>query len=107
MLAIIAAIVATIVPHNSATASWFSDAGLTACPAGNGRTMHVFNGYAHLPERGWPCGQRVRFCYRSRCVIGRREDSGPYVAGRLFDLTASLKESLRCPDLCHLRWAKV
>lgn len=77
-----------------AVASWFDDAGATACGT------HLSNGYAHLPGSGWDCGARVRFCYRDRCVVGVREDSGPYVAGRDFDLTPSLKAALGCTDLC-------
>jgi hypothetical protein len=89
-----------------ATASWFDDSGATACSAGVGATLHVDLGYAHHPE-GWPCGTRVRFCYGSRCVTGAREDSGPYVDGRTFDLTRSLKAALGCPDICHLHWRRL
>lgn len=84
-----------------ALASWFNDAGPIACKD------HVDNGFAHLPEAGWPCGAKVRFCHYGRCVIGEREDSGPYVTGRTFDLTPSLKASLGCPDLCHLKWSRL
>lgn len=41
-----------------------------------------------------PCGARVQFCVRGRCVIGIRTDSGPYVAGRSFDLTLGLVRAL-------------
>src|SRR5271167_1642741 len=70
-----------------ALASWYNDAGTTACED------HVDNGFAHLPEAGWPCGTKIRFCYNGRCATGEREDSGPYIAGRTFDLTPSLKAS--------------
>jgi rare lipoprotein A len=33
-----------------------------------------------------PCGARVRICVGRRCVVATRTDSGPYVAGRSFDL---------------------
>lgn len=89
------------------TASWFDDAGETACSAGAGATRHVVNGYAHQPEDGWPCGARVEFCYGERCVVGEREDSGPYIAGRIFDLTPSLKRNLGCGDICHLHWRRL
>lgn len=84
-----------------ALASWFDDAGSTACGT------HATNGFAHLPEAGWSCGTRVRFCYGSRCVTGMREDSGPYIEGRTFDLTPSLRNALVCPGLCHLRWRRL
>jgi len=83
------------------TASWFDDAGGTACGS------HLANGFAHLPETGWACGTRVEFCYAGRCVVGEREDSGPYVEGRLFDLTPGLKAALSCSDLCHLHWRRL
>jgi hypothetical protein len=85
-----------------ALASWFND-GVEATACGT----HVTNGFAHLPEAGWACGAKVRFCYRKRCVTGVREDSGPYVASRTFDLTPSLKADLGCSDLCHLRWRRL
>lgn len=90
-----------------ATASWFDDTGNTACQAEGGGTVHYALGFAHLPEAGWPCGARVRFCYEGRCVTGQREDSGPYVGGRLFDLNAGLKAALGCSDLCHLHWRRL
>lgn len=90
-----------------ATASWFDDSGLTACQDGQGGTLHLPYGYAHLPQAGWSCGTRVKFCYLGRCVIGEREDSGPYVPGRLFDLTERLKRALHCEDLCHLHWRRL
>jgi hypothetical protein len=62
------------------------------------------NGFAQgidgVVHEYWPCGTRVEFCYRKHCVIGVRQDSGPYVFGRTFDLTPGLKESLGCPDIC-------
>lgn len=90
-----------------ATASWFSDAGLTACQAAGGGTLHLAHGYAHLPGAGWDCGTRVLFYYQGRSVVGEREDSGPYVEGRLFDLTPGLKAALGCSDLCHLHWRRL
>lgn len=84
--------------NGKSIASWFDDTGPVACAA------HAFYGYAHLPGPAWPCGARVLFCYEHHCVFGYREDSGPYVPGRLFDLNAHLKEALGCTDLCPVRW---
>jgi hypothetical protein len=41
-----------------------------------------------------PCGARVEFCVGRRCAIGTRTDSGPYVAGRQFDLTLGMIRAL-------------
>jgi hypothetical protein len=41
-----------------------------------------------------PCGARVRFCIRRRCVVGVRRDSGPYVPGRSFDLNLGIVRAL-------------
>lgn len=40
------------------------------------------------------CGARVRFCLRRRCVTATRTDSGPWVAGRDFDLAAATTRAL-------------
>lgn len=91
---------ASFSPKAKSTASWFDDHGPVACVA------HVLNGYAHLPGPAWPCGARILFCYEHHCVFGYREDSGPYVPGRLFDLNAHLKHALGCPDLCPVTWLR-
>jgi hypothetical protein len=81
----------------TALASWYDDAGTTASGA------HLPLGFASLLFASqW--GRRVRFCYRGRCAIGRLDDHGPYVTGRLFDLGPALKATLACPDLCWLTW---
>jgi len=82
---------------NAALASWYDDAGQTASGA------HYGYGYASLMF-GSRWGHRVRFCHAGRCVVGRLDDHGPYVGGRLFDLNAALRAALACPDLCWLRW---
>lgn len=41
-----------------------------------------------------PCGARVRFCIGRRCVDAVRRDSGPYVAGRAFDLNLGIVRAL-------------
>lgn len=41
-----------------------------------------------------PCGARVRFCIGRRCVVGVRKDSGPYAAGRTFDLNLGIVRAL-------------
>ena len=45
-----------------------------------------------------PCGARVRFCVRGRCVVAVRRDSGPYVAGRTFDLNIGVVRALGFRD---------
>jgi len=84
-------------PPHVALASWYDDTGATA----SGR--HYPHGFASLMF-GSQWGRRVRFCYRGRCAVGRLDDHGPYVSGRGFDLNASLRYALRCPDLCWVRW---
>jgi hypothetical protein len=41
-----------------------------------------------------PCGARVRVCYRARCVVATRWDSGPYVRGRTLDLNVGVVRAL-------------
>jgi hypothetical protein len=84
-------------PSRVALASWYDDTGQTA----SGR--HYLYGYASLMF-GSQWGHRVRFCYRTRCTVGRLDDHGPYVTGRSFDLNRALRDALGCPDLCTVRW---
>ena len=84
-------------PLHSALASWYDDSGQTA----SGR--HYTYGYASLMF-GSDWGHRVTFCHSGRCVTGELDDHGPYVSGRAFDLNATLRDALGCPDLCALGW---
>lgn len=78
-------------------ASWFDDGGGTACG------IHATYGFATL--LGIPCGATITMRGPSgTAVIATREDSGPYVAGRTFDLNPALKAALGCPDLCEVYW---
>lgn len=88
-------------PMQPALASWYDDYyGETA----SGRRYRM--GFASLLF-GSRWGYRVDFCYRGRCVVGRLDDHGPYVAGRQFDLSSRLRAALACPDLCYLQWRAV
>ena len=40
------------------------------------------------------CGQRLRICYRSRCVVATRWDSGPFVVGRQIDVNVGVVRAL-------------
>ena len=48
-------------------------------------------GVAH---RTLPCGTKVTFRYNGRTVVTTVKDRGPYVAGRIFDMTKGLCEAL-------------
>jgi rare lipoprotein A (peptidoglycan hydrolase) len=48
-------------------------------------------GVAH---RTLPCGTKVTFKYNGRIVVARVIDRGPYVAGRIFDMTHGLCAAL-------------
>jgi rare lipoprotein A (peptidoglycan hydrolase) len=41
-----------------------------------------------------PCGSQVQFCRGGACVTGTRTDSGPYIAGRSFDLSTEMASTL-------------
>jgi len=62
---------------------------LTACGVLFTRTVV---GVAH---RTLPCGSLVAFTYRGRTVIAPVIDRGPYVAGRVWDLSGGLCVALR------------
>jgi hypothetical protein len=46
-----------------------------------------------------PCGTRVRLRYRGRSLTVPVIDRGPYVGGRVYDLTEATKRRLGFPDL--------
>lgn len=78
-------------------ASWFDDSGSTACG------IHASLGFATLMSI--PCGATIRMRGPSGVVVtATREDSGPYVSGRTFDLNPGLKAALGCGDLCDVMW---
>ncbi len=81
--------------HGPAIASWYNDAGGTGCG------FHATYGIATLIA---PCGSRVQICNGSTCIVATRDDSGPYVAGRTFDLDPSSRAALGCGGLCSVRW---
>jgi rare lipoprotein A (peptidoglycan hydrolase) len=78
-----------------AVASWYNDAGQTACG------FHARLGFA---SRWLPCGARVLMRGPGGSVIAVMQDRGPYVGGRTFDLNPALKAALGCGDLCTLAW---
>ena len=81
-------------PWLYATASWYDDAGATACG------FHAGLGVANL---SLPCGTRVSMC-ATACTTVVVQDRGPYVAGRLWDLNPAAKAVLGCGDLCEVRY---
>ena len=53
------------------------------------------SGDVGVAHRTLPCGTKVTFRYNGRTVTTRVVDRGPYVAGRIFDMTRGLCEALR------------
>jgi rare lipoprotein A (peptidoglycan hydrolase) len=71
----------------SAVASYYSTAGTSGgCGMANGPFT-----FASLIV---PCGSQVQFCRGGACVTGTRTDSGPYIAGRSFDLSTEMASAL-------------
>jgi rare lipoprotein A len=66
-------------------ASWYNDAGNTAC--GFHATLGVAN-------RNLPCGTKVRIRFGHRSVTATVDDRGPYVGGRNWDLNQSTAAAL-------------
>ena len=66
-----------IVPLAPTVASWYEDAGNTACG------FHATYGVAN---KTLPCGTKVTLSYGGRTVVATVDDRGPYVYGRTFDL---------------------
>ncbi|MDQ6804960.1 MAG: septal ring lytic transglycosylase RlpA family protein, partial [Actinomycetota bacterium] len=68
-----------------ALASWYQDAGNTACG------FHAGNGVA---SPYLPCGTKVTFAYHGRSVTAVVDDRGPFVGGRQFDLNQNTAAAL-------------
>jgi rare lipoprotein A len=71
------ALAGRIIVLTPAIASWYDDAGNTACG------FHARYGIA---SRTLPCGTHVTLSYGGRTVVATVDDRGPYVYGRTFDL---------------------
>jgi len=71
--------------YQSSVASWYDDAGATACG------FHAHYGVANL---SLPCGTKVQFYYHGRSVTAVVQDRGPYGAGRTWDLNQNLAAAL-------------
>jgi hypothetical protein len=68
-----------------AIASWYYDAGMTACG---------FHGRYGVANRSLPCGTKVTFRSGARQVTAVVDDRGPFVAGRTWDLGQSTAGAL-------------
>ena len=70
---------------NQSMASWYDDAGNTACG------FHAGLGVAN---KALPCGTRVAFHYGGHTVTAVVDDRGPYVGGRTWDLNQNTAGAL-------------
>ena len=70
----------------AAAASWYEDAGNTACG------YHATYGVAN---KSLPCGTKVKIRYGGRSVTATVDDRGPYVGGRDWDLSQTTAGALR------------
>jgi hypothetical protein len=75
----------TVTVFSQAVASWYQDAGSTACG------YHAYYGVANL---SLPCGTKVTFTYHGRTVTATVDDRGPYIAGRTWDLNQNTAGAL-------------
>jgi hypothetical protein len=71
--------------YSASVASWYNDAGNTACG------FHAGLGVAN---RTLPCGTKVTFLTRGRRVTATVDDRGPFVAGRSWDLNQNTAAAL-------------
>lgn len=71
--------------YGQSVASWYNDAGNTACG------FHATFGVAN---RTLPCGTKVRFRYGGRSVTATVDDRGPFVGGRSWDLNQNTAGAL-------------
>ena len=48
-------------------------------------------------------GTKIRLTYKSKVVIVRINDRGPYVRGRKLDISYASAKKLRCPGVCNMK----
>jgi 3D (Asp-Asp-Asp) domain-containing protein len=82
-----------IVGLRPTVASWYSDAGNTACG------FHANYGVAN---KTLPCGTKVTLSYGGRTVVATVDDRGPYVYGRSFDLNQNTARYLGMWGVAHV-----
>ncbi|MFZ0041467.1 MAG: septal ring lytic transglycosylase RlpA family protein [Solirubrobacteraceae bacterium] len=75
----------TVTVYQPSVASWYDDAGSTACGYHSG--LGVAN-------RSLPCGTKVQFRHGGRTVTATVDDRGPYVGGREWDLNQNTAAAL-------------
>jgi rare lipoprotein A len=83
--AAVAAPAGSVIGMVETVASWYYDAGNTACG------FHATYGVANLTL---PCGTKVTISYGGRSVLATVDDRGPYVGGRSFDLDQNTAQAL-------------
>jgi rare lipoprotein A len=66
-------------------ASWYYDAGDTACG---------FHAYYGVANKTLPCGTKVRISYRGHSLMATVDDRGPFVSGRTYDLNQNVSRAL-------------
>lgn len=77
--------VGQITVFHQSVASWYNDAGTTACG---------FHAYYGVANRNLPCGTHVTFLSGGRSVTATVDDRGPYVGGREWDLNQNTAAAL-------------
>jgi rare lipoprotein A (peptidoglycan hydrolase) len=71
--------------YQPAVASWYTDAGSTACG---------FHAYYGVASPSLPCGAHVRFVYGGHTLQAVVDDRGPFVPGRSWDLNQNTAGAL-------------
>ena len=82
--------------YRSALASWYGP-GLFGNKLGCGGTLQA--GSLGVANKSLPCGTKVTLMYRGRSATATVTDRGPYVGGRVWDLTPALKSKLGFGDV--------
>ncbi len=75
----------SITAFQQSVASWYDDAGGTACG---------FHAHYGVANRTLPCGTKVSFRYGGKAVTGVVDDRGPFVSGRDWDLNQNTASAL-------------
>lgn len=94
---------------SAATAGWSSAVASYYGTDGTSGGCGMSNGPSTFASLIVPCGARVEFCRAGACVTGTRTDSGPYIAGRSFDLSSEMASALgfTSAGVASVQWRRV
>lgn len=105
LVTLLAGLMLFISPVEASIASWYD----CAKPGECSRSKRTANGEKFNPNaltaahRTLPFGTKVRVTYKGKSVIVRINDRGPFVKGRVIDLSRAAARKIGCHGVCKVK----